>query len=56
MGSCHGFGFFSLKPFILSPLFYLFCPVVMILQGLWEGEELPVHQTTSGVCVRWDQQ
>lgn len=28
----------------------------MILHGLWEGEDLPVHQTLSGFCGRWDQQ
>lgn len=46
---------FSLKLLILSPLLCLFCPVLMILHGLWEGEDLPVHQTTSGFCGRWDQ-
>lgn len=38
---------FSLKLFILSPLLCLFCPVVKILRRLWEGGDLPVHQTTS---------
>lgn len=47
---------FSLKLFILSPLFCLFHPVVMILHGLWEGEDLPVHQTKTGFCWTWNQQ
>lgn len=47
---------FSLKLFILSPLLCLFYPVVMILHGLWEREELPVHQTKSGFCWTCNQQ
>lgn len=34
---CGVMPWFTLKLFILSPLLCLFCPVVMILHGLWEG-------------------
>lgn len=41
--ACRGvMSWFRLKLFILSPLLCLFCPVVKILRGLWEGGDLPV--------------